>query len=410
MKKAPALDRYFRGGKLLSDDDTIGLYSSNRQPILLDTITTTTTMGPSPHDDSSTASSDFFSPISISFFNKQRQKASSASSAERLPPLHDSSWIGARLSPIGSFDRETHSEDDDDDDEERQDANKENRRNKSAAALHLLRVGGSNNEGVSARSTNDTTSSTLSTAHFVLLANEQTSLLGNRSNSIPLTRNQGSNGSNSQFNSNLTTISANHHSKIHPLWNSPPSNNTMANNHSNEPRGRDAAALAARVRHRLRPYCTLGMFLSVLSGLHLFAMGGYDLWGWYYHGQERETAWMLPWGIPPQSTLLRFGVLAPNNYYYGSTSTASSQPFYVYYFYRYLGVVTSLVVCTSVAEWLLVAAAWRLLHISSHIRKKYPSWHEFGAMFMASAWTGQLWMFAFDSTNNLVIGTVAMGT
>lgn len=360
-----------------------------------------------PHDDSSTASSDFFSPISLSFFNKQqRQKGASSSSAERLPPLHDSSWIGARLSPIGSFDRETqHSGDDDDDndDEERQDANKENRRkDKLAAALHLR--GGSSEGIVSSKSAN---TSTLPTTHFVL-ANEQTSLLGShRSGSIPFTRNQGSSSSNnSQFNSRNKTISANRTSKIHPLWNSPPSSNNIANN---EPRGR-VAAMAARARQRLRPYGTMGMFLSVLSGLHLFAMGGYDLWGWYQQQQVRETAWMLPWGIPPQSTLLRFGALAPNSYSSSGSSSAASQPFYVYYFYRYLGVVTSLGVCTSVAEWFLVAAAWRLLHISSRVRKTRPSWHEFGAMFLASAWTGQLWMFAFDSTNDLVVGTVAMGT
>jgi len=97
----------------------------------------------SSDDSSSTASSAFFSPISISFFNQRtkQQHLTPAASAERLPPLHDSSWIGARLSPIGSFDREHHSEDDDDDDEHEQDeeqqqsaADKENQRRMLPAA------------------------------------------------------------------------------------------------------------------------------------------------------------------------------------------------------------------------------------------------------------------------------------
>ena len=155
------------------------------------------------------------------------------------------------------------------------------------------------------------------------------------------------------------------------------------------------------------------MFLSVGSGVHLLAMGFYDIWGWYYQ-QERETLWTMPWGIPPRATLLRFGAVAPKNdsYYYGIHSP-TGDPYFAYYLYRYMGVVTSLVVCTSVAEWVLVAGAWRLLHISSRIRKKHhpppTNWHEFGAMFVASAGVGQLWMFAFDATDYLVTGSVALG-
>jgi len=329
-----------------------------------------------PQDDSSSASSEFFSPISLAFFTRKCEKKGETLEERGFPSLHNSSWIGARLSPIGSFSSE--------EDEERQESNKENRNNFANEQTRLL-VGSIT-----------TTAATMNTT------------VNHRSHnihSVPLTRNQGSHGGNSQFaESTKTAVST----KLHPLWNSPPSNNDTANaNNRNGPRGR-AAGLAATVRQRFRPYCTSGMFLSLFSGLHLCAMGAYDFWGWYYRQQDRETAWMLPFGIPPQSTLLAFGAVSPNNdyYYYGS----STAPFYVYYFYRYMGIVTSMVVCTSVAEWLLVASAWRLLHISSRIQKQYPTWHEFGAMFLASALTGQLWMFAFDSTNNLVVGTVAMGT
>lgn len=69
-------------------------------------------------DKSSDASSDFFSPISLSFFggrvSQQASSLSKTTTPEPLPPLHDSSWIGARLSPIHSFDREEENEDDED--------------------------------------------------------------------------------------------------------------------------------------------------------------------------------------------------------------------------------------------------------------------------------------------------------
>ncbi|GAX10766.1 hypothetical protein FisN_14Lh288 [Fistulifera solaris] len=55
-------------------------------------------------------SSDFFSPTSLSLF--QPNGRSSSAEPGSLPRLHDTSWIGARLSPIRSFDN-----DDDDDDE-----------------------------------------------------------------------------------------------------------------------------------------------------------------------------------------------------------------------------------------------------------------------------------------------------
>jgi hypothetical protein len=50
----------------------------------------------------SSASSDFFSPVSAQTGNTQQLREQSTP----LPPLHDTSWIGARLSPIQSFDHE----------------------------------------------------------------------------------------------------------------------------------------------------------------------------------------------------------------------------------------------------------------------------------------------------------------
>jgi hypothetical protein len=66
-------------------------------------------------DRSSEASSDFFSPTSFSSLMFPRTSLLTATERDdrQLPLHHDTSWIGARLSPICSFENE---EDDDDDD------------------------------------------------------------------------------------------------------------------------------------------------------------------------------------------------------------------------------------------------------------------------------------------------------
>lgn len=51
-------------------------------------------------------SSDFFSPISLSFFQPNNARDNPNSEPGSLPRLHDTSWIGARLSPIRSFDND----------------------------------------------------------------------------------------------------------------------------------------------------------------------------------------------------------------------------------------------------------------------------------------------------------------
>jgi len=314
----------------------------------------------------------------------------------------------------------------------------------------------------------------LSTAPFMVPPNEQTSLLGRNNiqshpdNNIrmptiqnpshdplhPAHSSSDSSGPQHLHHRN-NNKNQNNSSKIHPLWNSPPEKRT--------------SSMAQRswgcCKQWVHPYCSFGVFLSVFSGLHLASMGIYDLWGWYQESkeaaaaaanQEQDTAsasvdhaWSLPWLIPSQSTLIQFGALAPNNnnqhqnYHYGDEGA-------LYYYYRnYIGILSSLVVSTSATEWLLVAGAWRLLHISSRRYHRqfarqqqrrrssndaassptttfgsssntatittitsltFLPWHEFGGMFIASALTGQLWMYAFDGTENLVTGTAAFGT
>ena len=64
------------------------------------------TIAKNPNNSSTASSSDFFSPISMAFFGGKVS----------LPRSHDTSWIGARQSPIPSFDNE----DDNDDDHKQQ--------------------------------------------------------------------------------------------------------------------------------------------------------------------------------------------------------------------------------------------------------------------------------------------------
>ena len=202
-----------------------------------------------------------------------------------------------------------HSEDDND--EEQQHANKENRRRK-LAALHPRAAETKINHRISESNHYSTNSAYLSTVPFVM-ANEETRLLGNRTtNIVTLTRSQGSNNSTNQYNNGSKTTLSNN-SKIHPLWNSPPTNTNI-----DAPIG-SAVALTSSLRQRLIQCCTIGMFLSLISGGHLLAMGIYDFWGWY-HNAQRETVWTLPWGIPPRATLLRFGALAPNNDYFANAT------------------------------------------------------------------------------------------
>lgn len=124
-------------------------------------------------DESSSGSSDFFSPVSISFFQNRNHNLADSTTPSSRTPIHDNSWIGARLSPIQSFDREADPEDEEDDLEVQQ----------KQSSVHR----------------------TLEAAPFVT---ERTKLLSNnvtQQQQLPMAR------SRSQ-------------SKIHPLWESPVGN------------------------------------------------------------------------------------------------------------------------------------------------------------------------------------------
>jgi hypothetical protein len=364
------------------------------------------------HDDSSGSSSDFFSPISIAFFRRpssrdsqqqqHHQTTSMPSSAERrgssttLPPSHDNSWIGARLSPILSFDKEGALSDNDDDDAD-------NRSEERHRAIH----------------------DTLEAAPFVV--DERTSLLMRNVTNSDLQQPQYPHREGTVANG-MAAANPNA-SKIHPLWRSPSSQQQL---HGNSFHHRVMMLLrkwgCCYCCNSISNHASFGAALVTMSGIHLWAMGVYDCYQWYhwYRGSTMSVdeqdlsmgishAWTLPLLVPSYETLALFGALAPNQVVdHGEDErwvrrTVSS----------YSDFLSSLLICTSVAEWLLVAGAWRLLYLaSSRELRGVPTyylvasaWYERAIIYLVSAIAGQLWMWSYDSTNELMaMGCVAWGT
>lgn len=271
-------------------------------------------------NNSSGASSDFFSPISLGFFGGHNKDV--------LPRSHDTSWIGARQSPIPSFDRE----DDDDDDEEDEEANRATENYHKA--LH----------------------ESLQAAAFV---NERTSLLHHR----------------------RTTTGETDYSRrqapIHPLWDG----ETPGERQSRESK-------ACRI--------LWGDVLVVVTGLHLAACSAYEIYLWRF--DDTNVSIMLSWMsiLQPRNaqTLLLAGALDAET---------------VLAYQEYWRLLSSMVVCPSLPNWLLVCLGWTLMYNArrQHDLLSRSSW--FGTWF-ASALVGLVWMMAWDLRIRPVVGCALWGT
>jgi hypothetical protein len=266
-----------------------------------------------PNNNSSGGSSEFFSPISLAFFGK-----------DVLPRSHDTSWIGARQSPIPSFDREEEEEEDDDEEADR--ATEIYHR-----ALH----------------------ESLEAAAFV---NERTSLLHHRRNVPGAAR---------------TTAAP-----IHPLW--------------------DGATPEER-RGKQKSGCEFmwGDILIGLSGLHLAATSAYEVYLWQF---DDSVGMVLTWMslLRPRysQTLLLFGALDADR---------------VLSYGEYWRLLSSLVVCPSLLEWLLILIGWSLVY---HNRRQdsWLSWHSWFGTWFGSAVAGLLWMMAWDLRIRPIVGCCLWGT
>ncbi|OEU21926.1 hypothetical protein FRACYDRAFT_232073 [Fragilariopsis cylindrus CCMP1102] len=136
------------------------------------------------------------------------------------------------------------------------------------------------------------------------------------------------------------------------------------------------------------------------SALVLFCIGLHDAFIAYLAFRRGITmsersytlTWNFPWIGPTYRSLLRFGAFCPERLL-SSTSSSSSE---------YWRCLTSIFVTTSVMEWLLLAWVWTkyIPPVSSRSSLLSPSWHlSWPVVYLLSAFTGQLWMVAFEYNN-----------
>lgn len=316
------------------------------------------------YQHSSGESSDFFSPISLSFFGKPSQTQQQQQHQQETP--QDTSWIGARLSPIGSFDREPVDEDDDEDEDNDQRASIYEKETKQQKALH----------------------ESLRSARFVT---ERTRLLETNSHhtsSVTATAMPSYSLSSPHQRRHTTTAF------IHPMWNGPQSSRKRNQNRQHD--NYNDILWGWRV--------SFGLILCSLSGSLLLAMGLYDIFEWRIRSETTTTttmvwwseynsnhiAWSFPWLHPTQSALIALGAFVPELIENGS----------------YWRVWTSMFMCTSLVELLILILSWRCIFVAATASR----WYRWSGVYFASLITGQLWTMAWDSQTGVVCGCATWGT
>jgi hypothetical protein len=398
----------------------------------------TTSYHSTSSSSASDPSSDFFSPISIAFFQKQKQRNGTSSSHEKLPLSHDSSWIGARLSPIASFDREGIAEEEEEDEENDNEANDNHEHSPlTSLPLHVHPNASyhqyANNAFLGIK---ETTRLLPSQSHiYTHNATQQPP-----SNNIPSFRN----------------------SKIHPLWNSP---RMMHNHHyTNNSNHKNTWRILSCYSGKYHSMGIWGDLVCILSGANLVAMAIYDI-GSVYHGwnkgeeeaisdsssssSEHSHAWRLPMLIPSASTLASFGAwdvqsMMNNNSYSNSYSAQDDSKIATALFSvwgsGYRSIATSWIISTSFVEWLLLLGIWHVWskaesisqstfpkpkpqaqprptqsiqgeHSSpSSARLSLSRWYEIVGIYIVCAGTGQVWTWVYDGDAVTVTGCAGWGT
>lgn len=274
---------------------------------------------PAGGNNSSGGSSDFFSPISLGFFGK-----------DVLPRNHDHSWIGARQSPIPSFDREEEDDDDDDDNDGVEDEEANRATEIYHRALH----------------------ESLEAAEFV---NERTSLLHHR----------------------RTAAVAAAQAPIHPLWNGATAEERLWNEQKSQYR------------------IFWGDILVIVTGIHLATISAYEIHLWW--SNDENVGMTLTWMsiLQPRSsqTLLMAGALDAERVLIDG---------------EYWRLLSSLFVCPSLLNWLIVLIGWTLVY-NARRQNTQLSWYSwFGTWFGASL-VGLLWMMAWDLRIRPVVGCCLWG-
>jgi hypothetical protein len=389
------------------------------------------------NSSSSTASSDFFSPVSITFLQQHNRSSSLSPPAAATMPLEqhrrnsstsnhhsgghqDRSWIGARLSPIHSFDREQEQPDDEEDDDNNNTTDSDAERHR---AMH---------DTMQAAQFVTTTTATAATGGGMPANNSSSNNRGLSLLSHPT----------HPFDQNNNEQRRRQQS-LHPIWRSPEYKRTDA-------WGRDTQTSdpyrgpCCRRSSSLVP--SVGLTLCVISGLILATAWGVDLFDWYRNSSSSNSnnngvntndstattatgthfGWeQQEWGvpcclIPSAATLVRFGALSPIRGYDS----------HGYVINNVIAILTSLLICTSVVEWLGIVASWRLLHVSatkaaSDAATSSAQKNEVTAaspptaattatatlvLFVSTALVGVLWMWCLDWTQHMVVGSLSWGT
>jgi hypothetical protein len=168
---------------------------------------------------------------------------------------------------------------------------------------------------------------------------------------------------------------------IHPLW--------------------DGASPEERLIRDQQSSCLIlwGDCLVITSGIHLIAMSAYEIYPWLSSDPSTDSSdlvltWMSILEPRTAQTLLISGGIDGER---------------VLVYSEYWRLLSALVVCPSLLNWLLVMIGWLLVY---HARRHHTflsrlSW--FGTWF-GSAFVGVLWMMAWDLRIRPVVGCCLWGT
>ena len=367
-------------------------------------------VGDAEHSDSS---SDSFSPVRqqrplhhTTTLLKNPNNDSTLSSGsnphaanDSLPALQDKSWIGARVSPIQSFDNDN-DDDDDDDNENGFDDIKATEPYRKAL-----------NESLEAS---------------FLVATERSSLLGgNRMRG----RGGGGGGIGIGGVGGFTTLHGNtrgvsgfvgdgNFSSLHPLWDDKDAIRAL----KLQQQGRNAINNQHWWFHG-KAVTYWGTIVASSAGIMLACMGMHDAYIKYISYRRGvaltySVSWTVPWLMPSGRTLIRFGAFCPSR---------------LIELKEYWRVISSPFISTSFTEWIVLLLAWHSLRRGSNsmssnggiLPTTSTTWSPMGSrsgscggaaaflvwplLYLFSVWTGQLWVTAFHPYN-AISGCASWGT
>jgi len=333
-----------------------------------------------------------------------------------LPRLQDTSWLGARMSPIRQRPDDTEDKDDDDDDED-------------AAIVAPYRLGLTETSGSSTVSKllfrpinddDDTDNShnnndgvittTIKSTGYVrprppLLLHPITSAgkpptqeMGNETNRHSV----GSNSNSFTRHRRRRRLIMPYEREFWTFWSlssSSPESQRLDDARQNNSNDLDSSYVMIDPP---RPIRDNGNNFVIIGGtaVVLFCIGLHDIFIAYLSirrgitvSERRYTlAWSLPWISPTERSMLRFGAFCPDRIILPSFSSS-----------EYWRCLTSIFITTSVVEWLILAWIWTRyippFSFSSSSLSKSPWQLSWPIIYLLSAFTGQLWMVAFDYNN-----------